>query len=194
MLLSVMLCLTHKIPDTLEWIERVPKFNLFREPEGRVRSLTPPEFERLLSELPTHLADMALFSVATGLRQGNVKGLEWKYVDLNLRHIWIPGAKHKNGRPHSVPINDLALAVLLRQVGKHPERVFTYKGQPVGQVSTRAWTNALARAGIKDFRWHDLRHTFRHLAPPGRNANIRAAAARRLENGGHGRAIRAHCA
>ena len=75
-----------------EWIDRVPKFKLFKEAEGRVRSLSPAEFERLCSELPAHLADMARFSVATGLRQANVKGLEWRYVDLARQHAWIPGA------------------------------------------------------------------------------------------------------
>lgn len=143
-----------------EWLDRVPKFNLFREAEGRIRSLTPPEFQRLLSELPNHLADMATFSVATGLRAGNVKGLEWSYVDLERRHLWIPGEKHKNGRPHSVPLNEMAMAVVLRQVGKHPTSVFTYRGEPVGQLSTKAWQAALTRAGIDNFRWHDLRHTF----------------------------------
>lgn len=67
---------------------------------------------------------------------------------------------HKNGKPHSVPLNEVALAVVLRQVGKHPTSVFTFRGQPVGQLSTRAWQAALNRAGIGDFRWHDLRHTF----------------------------------
>lgn len=143
-----------------EWIDRVPKFNLFREAEGRVRSLTPVEFERLCPELPEHLRDMAIFSVATGLRAGNVKGLEWSCVDLARQHAWIPGSKHKNGRPHSVPLNQTAMAVLRKQLGKHPARVFTYQGPPVGQLYTKAWSAALLRAGIEDFRWHDLRHTF----------------------------------
>jgi integrase len=143
-----------------EWSERVPKFKLFREAEGRVRSLSPQEFERLCSELPTHLADMARFSVATGLRQANVKGLEWAYVSLERQHAWIPGDKHKNGKPHSVPLNDMALSVLRRQIGKHPTRVFTFRGEPINQVNTKAWTSALERAGIEDFKWHDLRHTF----------------------------------
>jgi integrase len=143
-----------------EWSERVPKFKLFREAEGRVRSLTQAELAKLIKELPEHLADMALFSVAAGLRQANVKGLEWKYVDLERKHAWIPGSKHKNGKPHSVPLNEMALAVLRKQLGKHPARVFTFRGEPLGHVNTKAWTSALERAGIEDFRWHDLRHTF----------------------------------
>jgi integrase len=49
---------------------------------------------------------------------------------------------------------------LTRQVGKHPVRVFTYRGRPINQVNTKAWQAALKRAGIKQFRWHDLRHTW----------------------------------
>lgn len=143
-----------------EWTERVPKFKLFKEAEGRVRSLTRQEFDALLKELPEHLADMAVFSIATGLRQANVKGLEWQYVDLERRHAWIPGARHKNGSAHSVPLNEMAMAMLRKQVGKHLTRVFTYRGAPVSNVNTKAWNAALARAGIEDFKWHDLRHTF----------------------------------
>jgi integrase len=38
--------------------------------------------------------------------------------------------------------------------------VFSYKGKRITQVNTKAWHKALERAGIKDFRWHDLRHTW----------------------------------
>ena len=54
-----------------------------RDQEGRIRSLTREEFARLIGELPEHLADMARFSVATGLRQVpcNGRGL------MNLRSM-----------------------------------------------------------------------------------------------------------
>ena len=57
-----------------------------------------------------------------------------------------------------MPLNRAALAVLERQRGKHAERGFTYNGQPVLKANNHAWRKALRRAGITDFRWHDLRH------------------------------------
>jgi integrase len=65
----------------------------------------------------------------------------------------------KNRRAIAVPLNATALEVLRRQIGKHRERVFTYRGRPITQANTRAWRRALKRADIENFRWHDLRHT-----------------------------------
>ena len=57
-------------------------------------------------------------------------------------------------------LNHVALQVLQRQLGKHPERVFTYRSKPIAWANTRVWRKALVRAGIENFRWHDLRHTW----------------------------------
>jgi len=158
--LAVIRSILRKSRDEWEWLEHIPKVSLYKEPDGRTRSLSLAEFQRLHSELPPHLADMALFTVATGLRQANVAKLEWLEVDMEQRHAWIPANKYKNGRPHAVPLNEIALAVLQKQIGKHKEYVFTFRGNPVANVSTKAWWAALERAGIENFRWHDLRHTF----------------------------------
>jgi hypothetical protein len=85
------------------------------------------------------------FAVATGLRAANVKGLQWQYVDIALRHAWVPGSQHKNGAPHSVPLNEIALSVVRKQIGKHHAYVFTYQSKPIGQLNTKAWTAALQR-------------------------------------------------
>ncbi len=52
------------------------------------------------------------------------------------------------------------MAVTHQWRGKHPTLVFSFKGKPITQVSTKAWYEALERAEIQDFRWHDLRHTW----------------------------------
>ena len=143
-----------------EWIDRVPKVKMYREGPGRERSITAEQAEALLRELPAHQRDVVLFALATGLRQSNVVGLEWSHVNLAAGHAWVGANQSKDGKPIAVPLNATALAVLRRQLGKHPEKVFTYAGKPLGWANTRAWRNALKRAGIENFRWHDLRHTW----------------------------------
>lgn len=143
-----------------DWLEKAPKVKLFKESEGRVRFITPEQVQALLRELPAHQKDMVLFALQTGLRQSNVLKLEWLQVNLEQGHMWVNAADSKNRKPIAVPLNREALAVLHRQLGKHPKRVFTYSGKPISNANTHAWKNALKRAGIEDFRWHDLRHTW----------------------------------
>ena len=144
-----------------EWLDKLPRFRLLKESQGRVRYLTREEAARLMAELPEHLQAMARFSLATGLRQSNVTGLRWAKVDLERAAAWVEAAEAKGKRAIPVPLNTEAIEVLKEQAGKHPEWVFTYRGKPVKfQTSTKAWRKALERAGIEDFRWHDLRHTW----------------------------------
>jgi integrase len=146
--------------DEWEWIDKAPKVKLFKENPGRERSMTVEQTKVLFRELPPHQRDVVMFALATGLRQSNVLGLEWSRVDLGAGHAWIEGSQSKNRKPIAVPLNAAALAVLRRQIGKHRERVFTYAGRPLKGANTKAWRNALQRAGIENFRWHDLRHTW----------------------------------
>jgi integrase len=101
-----------------------------------------------------------LFALATGLRQRNILDLTWDRVDLARRIATIGDGDTKNGEALGVPLNDVAVAVLERQAGKHRTHVFTYKGKPLRTANTRAWRGALRACEIKDFRWHDLRHTW----------------------------------
>jgi integrase len=143
-----------------EWIDKAPKVRMFKERKRRVRWITRVEAERLLSFLPMHQADMARLALSTGLRQANVTGLEWSQIDMQRRVAWVHPDQAKARKAIAVPLNDEAVEVIRRQLGKHHARVFTFKGKPVRAVNTKAWKRALRLAGIEDFRWHDLRHTW----------------------------------
>lgn len=158
--LALVRSILRKSCDEWEWVEKVPKIKLYSEPRGRERSLTPDQASRLLAELPEHQRDVVLFALLSGLRQSNVTGLEWSWVDLDRKHLCIPAERSKNGQPIPVHITDSMAAVLRKQIGKHKERVFTFRGKPIKNANTHAWKNALQRAGIVNFRWHDLRHTW----------------------------------
>jgi integrase len=156
-----------------EWLDRVPKVRMFKLKHRRVRWIKREEFERLASFLPPHLADMARFAVLTGLRRANVTGLQWDQVKLEEGKAWIHPDQAKGGKAIAVPLNAEAMEVVRRQMEKHEKYVFTYcippnkkrkdskpRYRPVRWLTGAAWKSALRKAGIEDFRWHDLRHTW----------------------------------
>lgn len=158
--LEVIRAILRRAADEWEWIERAPKVRMLPERQHRIRWLTRDETTRLLAVLPEHLEAMVRFSLATGLRERNVTQMEWSQVDLERRVAWVHADQAKARKPIAVPLNDEAVVVLRRQLGKHRRRVFTYKCRPVDTAHGTAWRNALKRAEIENFRWHDLRHTW----------------------------------
>ena len=87
--LELVRAILRKCVNEWEWLDRAPQVRMLREPTRRIRFLTQEEAQRLLTELPEHLADMAAFSLATGLRAANVTGLQWSQVDLTRQLAWI---------------------------------------------------------------------------------------------------------
>lgn len=142
-----------------EWLDMAPTLKKFEEHAGRKRWITPEQAMTLLKELPEHLREPTLFSLMTGLRQANVFLMEWSWIDLQTKTVMVPGEQFKNGDDHGTPLTQVAIEVIRRQIGKHSTRVFTYEGNPIRRYGL-AWKKALNRAGIADFRWHDLRHTW----------------------------------
>lgn len=158
--LEVLRAILRKCENDWEWIDKAPKVRMLKEPTRRIRFLTREEAKHLLDELPPHLADMAAFSLATGLRAANVTGLEWSQIDLAHHTAWIHPDQAKARKAIAVPLNREAYSLILKHKGEHTTHVFSFRGHPITQVSTKAWYAALKRAGITNFRWHDLRHTW----------------------------------
>jgi integrase len=163
-LLEVIRAILKKAQTDWEWIDKATYIPMLPEPKRRVRWLTHEEADRLLEELPEHLAEMVRFTLATGLREANVTQLQWSQVDMNRSCAWIHPDQSKSRKAIPVPLNADALALLKRQEHKQQEKpsdfVFMFRGRSIKKANTRAWRDALVRAGIDDFRWHDLRHTW----------------------------------
>lgn len=159
--LALIRAILRRAHRTWDWLDRAPCITLLQENRKRIRWLTQDEAQRLIAALPPHFGDMAMFSLATGLRQANVFGLKWEQVDMVRQAAWIHADQAKGRRAIGVPLNQTAMDVLVRQVGKHPRFVFTNaNGDQVRALGHRTWQRALQTAGISDFRWHDLRHTW----------------------------------
>jgi len=158
------------------WLPAVPPIAKAPEPAKRVAWITREQAEGLLSELPPHLAAMARFGLATGLRETNIRLLQWAQVDQARAVAWLEADETKAGRTQAVPLNAEALQVLASQRGKHKRWVFpvprweTKKhpddkprqvaDEPTGKISNHAWRKACIRAGLPTLRFHDLRHTW----------------------------------
>ncbi len=103
---------------------------------------------------------LVIFSLATGLRQANVLNLKWEQIDLRRQVAWIYPDQAKAGKAIGVPLNQTAMQVLMDRP-RVSDYVFTHSGGgKVKAISNRVWREALNKAGITDFRWHDLRHTW----------------------------------
>ena len=142
------------------WLETTPVIRMRKVENKRIRWLTQQEVKKLMKELPPHLQAMASFTLATGLRESNVTQLKWSEINLDKKHALVHADESKSKRPIPVPLNKQAIAISKAQIGKNPMYVFTYNGKPVTRCNNHAWEKALIRAGISDFRWHDLRHTW----------------------------------
>ena len=145
--------------DEWQWIDNFPKIRMLSGEVARDRWLTHEEAERLIATCPPHIAAITRFALATGCRASEITGLEWSRVDLQRGTAWLNHTK--NGTPRGVPLNEDAVAVLEAERGKHARYCFTFRGQPIRWgVCNTAWLEAVKRAGLEDFRFHDIRHTW----------------------------------
>lgn len=143
-----------------EWLDKAPAVTLYKEPKRRVRYLVPDQVRTLMNELPEHQKPIIAFALLTGLRKSNILNLQWDQVDLRRKTITVYGDQTKNEEDIVVSLSDIAQGIIIAQIGKNPDYVFTFKGQKLGEVNTRAFRKAVKRAGIFNYRFHDHRHTW----------------------------------
>jgi integrase len=149
----------------LTWLYSAPKIKLLPDTDKRKPyPLNWDEQRQLVEELPSYLADMALFAVNTGCRDQEVCNLRWNWEvaipELGTSVFIIPGIRVKNGDERLVVLNRIAESVVAARRGIHPTHIFTCKDHPIAYMLNSAWKRARNVAGLPHLRVHDLKHTF----------------------------------
>jgi len=171
--LSFMRSLLRAAANEWHWIKTAPVIKARKPVSKRIRWLTKDEAERLIDCMPDSIRPVVIFALATGLRRSNIIDLEWQQVDMQRKVAWVNPENAKAGKAIGVALNDTACRVLRDQIGKHSRYVFVHtkaKHRPDGTLTpavrkmrvddNNAWYAGLRKAGIEDFRFHDLRHTW----------------------------------
>lgn len=154
----------------------VKEVKMFKENNARTRYLQQSEIKNLLRACPDFLRPIVFLALNTGMRQGEILELRWNDVDFTRKRITL--RRTKNGESRIVPMNISVLALmdmLRKQAGTDNEHVFIYRGRPLSRFGLvrGAFEKAVKSAGIVDFRFHDLRHTFAsHLVMSGADIMI----------------------
>jgi integrase len=167
--MALVRAILRKCVDEWRCLDRAPKVPMYRPKTPEPRWLTHDEWDRLKKELPEHLQLAAHFAVLTGLRMRSMLSLTWDRIDMKAAKLWIPGEQMKAGRTHGLPLTKEAIGVLkkLQKRNTKGKHVFQWKDKPIDDCNTKAFQDALQRAGIVGANWHSLRHTYASWAVQG---------------------------
>jgi len=134
----------------------------FKEPRGRIRFLTVEEIDRLIECCSGELKYIVTLAIYTGMRKGEIFNLKWRNINLANRLIILEYTK--NGETREIPMSDNVYHILSRKyIEKYRESeeyVFPSKNGNAYTNVDKSFKTALNLANIKDFRFHDLRHSF----------------------------------
>lgn len=153
-----------------EWgmieINKIRKVKKLKENPARTRSLTENEANKLIEACgPEWLKLAVLIAVETGLRKSAIFTLRRSDIDFTKNTI---EKKTKGDKKVRIPMTQRLRSALQAHLAN--QKVTSKEGylfpspanpsRPLRIDSDTSFKNACKKAGIKDFRFHDLRHTF----------------------------------
>jgi len=158
-------CLKTMFNKAIEWKKvkenPVREVKLFKENNERIRYLKEDEIKKLLNNLSGSLRIIVIIALNTGMRLSEILNLRWEDIDFSTKLIYI--RESKSGESREIPMTDIVYNTLwdLKFTSQLKGRVspFVFKGIKKYWVSHR-FHYIVKKLGIKDFRFHDLRHTF----------------------------------
>ncbi len=162
-----MATLKHALSKAVDWKllrktarEELTAIKKYQEPDGRLRYLSgKAEAERLLQACENWLRPIVLMAMHTGMRKGELLGLTWDCVDMT--HGFIRLKQTKNGKARALPFNETLWSLFsgLRTRQDVPWVFHNTEGSRWSDIR-HPFDGACKTAGLSDFHFHDLRHTF----------------------------------
>jgi integrase len=153
-----------------EVLKRIRKAKQLEENNARLRFLSKEECQALISACDDHLRPIDVTALNTGARKSEILNLRWDQVDLKHGFILFKGCMAKNGERREVPINE-TLKATMNSIVRRLDLPFVFFNPATDDpyiIVHRRFSSALKKAGIIDFKFHDLRHPFAsHLAMSG---------------------------
>ncbi len=137
----------------------VREVRLLKETNHHLRFLEKYQIEKLLAVTEGKTRAIILVAIHTGMRRAELFNLKWRDVDFRQDNICL--LETKSGKSRIIPM-DAEVKNTLISIRKHPQSEYIFykaDGQPLKDVRS-IFELALKKAGIEDFRFHDLRHTF----------------------------------
>ena len=143
-------------------VNPIRKIPSLPENNERTRFLSVAERNRLFSSCRASHWDklylIVLLAITTGARKGELTKLRWNDIDFERRTAYV--ATTKNGQPKVLPLTDSVIQELQLFNKNDNSLIFESKvKEDVAYCFTKPWKKALEDAEIKDFRFHDLRHS-----------------------------------
>ena len=162
-----MATLKHALSKAVEWKllrktarEELTAIKKYQEPDGRLRYLSgDTEAERLLQACDDSLRPIVLTALHTGMRKGELLGLTWDCVDM--MHGFIRLKQTKNGKARALPFNETLWTLFSQHRTRQDVPLVFHDGDGRRHNDVRhPFARACEGAGLTDFHFHDLRHTF----------------------------------
>jgi integrase len=120
--------------------------------------VTVTEEDNLLAAAAPHLRSIIIAALDSGMRRGEILAQRWEHIDFTRRMLYVTHSKTAGGEAREIPLTERLFADLEAR-RKSEGIVFTYENTAIRLIKT-GWKAAIRRAGLRYFRFHDLRHTF----------------------------------
>ena len=146
------------VDEQLLQVNPMARLPLVRERRLKRPVMSLSEEDRVLAVVPEYLRRIVIAALDTGMRRGEILRQRWEDVDLNRKLLLVTKSKTAEGEAREIPLTS-RLFDLLSEDPQQAGIVFTFNGLPLSWIR-KGWLGALKRAGLRHFRFHDLRHSF----------------------------------